>query len=1540
MCVAAGLATVVILPGGASAPVTAGDMYTIAGTGTAGYNGDGISAVTADFDGPGAVSFDAHGNVLVADTGNQRIRVVPQSTGSFYGQSMLAGYSYTVAGNGDFGYNGDGISALSAEINNPGDVVVDAQGNLVIADTANNRIRVVAESTGTFFGQAMTAGDIYTVAGDGTASYNSDGIDAVSADLNGPGGVAVDSHGNLVIADTNNNRIRVVADSTGTFYGQAMTSGDIYTVVGNGTSGFTATPGPADSNPLDNPNGVSIDAQGNLVIADTGNDSIEVVPDSTGTFYDKSMTAQYLYTVAGGPASPQLNGPAGVALDAHGNVVIADTRNHRVQVLAEATGTFYGVSMNFGTAYTVAGDATNVTGGYTGDGVPATGTSMPSGELRFPRSVAVDAQGNLVIADTGNNRVRVVAENSGPFYGIALTAGDVYTVAGGPSAGFGLGDMVSATTTAELDNPGGIALDADGNLVIADTGNNRIRVVPQTTGTFYGVPMTAGDIYTVAGTAAAGYVSDEVSAVSTPLSSPKAVAVDADRNVLIADTGNQRIRVLAETPGNFYGVQMTVGNIYTVAGDGITGFYGDGGPAVMSHLDNPGGVAVDSHGNLLIADTGNQRIRVVAGSTGTFYGQAMTAGDIYTVAGDGTGGYTADDVSAVSSELDDPAGVTVDAHGNFVIADTGNHRIRVVDVIPGTFYGQLMTPGDIYTVVGDGINGYDGDSVAAVSGQLYKPGAVAVDAHGNLVIADTNDHRIRVVAESDGTFYGQLMTTGDIYTVVGNGIANFNGDQQPGVSAELNFPGDVVVDAQGDLDIADTGNSRVRELLRESAPTGPSAPTGLVATAGNNQITLNWTPPASSGTAPITGYDILRSTTSGDESSTPIATGVQGTSYTDFGLTDGVTYYYEVVAVNAVRPSPPSNEASDTPRSQLPPTSMVPSAPSGLIATSGNAQVVLNWTASGSPGGAPLSGYDVLRGTTAAGESATPVATVGGTSFIDTGLTNQTYFYEVVAVNAVGRSAPSNEASATPSVAGTGPPAPSALVATAGNAQVVLSWSAPTSPSNPPVSGYDVLRATAAGEEATIPVASGVAGTTYTDSGLTNGTTYYYEVEAVNAVRPSVPSNEVSATPQAGPPGPAPTTVTNSLTGDGESGQSISVPQGTTVSDQATLMGANVAQAGGTVSYGVYSLSVFGSPFFSGVSSGTGSLGWQLVATEGTVTVSNGSVPASASVTQGPGIYFWQATYSGDALNNASQSTQGASAETVIGSPTCPVGFVFESILCIGTSPPPPPPPAPRAATSSGYDLVGRDGGVFVFPTNQGGGFFGSLPGLGISVHNIVGMVPSSDDRGYFLVGSDGGVFAFGDAPYLGSLPGLGFSVHDIKGIVPTSDDRGYFLVGSDGGVFAFGDAPYLGSLPGLGIHINNVIGIAATPSGQGYWLVTSDGTVYAFGNATRFGSARETSSPVSGIASTPDGGGFWIVTKNGGVFSFGDATFHGSLPGYRVTPSRPVIGLVPTAQGLGYWLIGGDGGVFAFGDSPFVGSLPGLGINVTDIVGAVPTTF
>ncbi len=268
----------------------------------------------------------------------------------------------------------------------------------------------------------------------------------------------------------------------------------------------------------------------------------------------------------------------------------------------------------------------------------------------------------------------------------------------------------------------------------------------------------------------------------------------------------------------------------------------------------------------------------------------------------------------------------------------------------------------------------------------------------------------------------------------------------------------------------------------------------------------------------------------------------------------------------------------------------------------------------------------------------------------------------------------------------------------------------------------------------------------------------------------------------------------------------------------------------------------------------------------------------------------------------------------------------------------------PLSATyglTAGYDMVGSDGGVFVFsPPGTTGRFFGSLPGLEVSVHNIVGMVPTSTDRGYFLVGSDGGVFAFGNAPFLGSLPGLGVTPgQPITGLVPTGTDGGYFLVGRDGGVFAFGNASFLGSLPGIGVHRDDIIGIAATPSGSGYWLVAADGTVYGFGAVQTLGSATGTSSPVTAIAGTPDGGGYWIVTKNGSVHDFGDAKSFSTLPALGVAPAHPVIGIVPTADTGGYWLVGADGGIFAFGDAGFVGSLPGLTVHVTDVVGAVPTT-
>ena len=729
-------------------------LTTPAGTGNTGPIGDGGPAAQAGLAACGT-AVDHSGNLVIADWFDSRIRVVAARTSTFYGQNMTAGDIYTVAGNGTAGFSGDGGPATGAKLAGPFGVTVDAAGNLVIADTGNSRIRVVAARTSTFYGQNMTAGDIYTVAGSQVSCANGPvagsgdagtATPATQAALCLPQRVAVDAAGNLVIADTVDLEIQVVAVKTGTFYGQNMTAGEIYIVAGDGLTRFSGDGGPATRASVNRPYDVVVDATGNLVITDTFHNRIRVVAARTGTFYGQNMTAGDIYTVAGG-------------------------------------------------------------GHHSGDSVQATRAM-----LNRPEGVAVDTAGNLLIADTVESRVQLVAARTGTFYVKKMTAGEIYTVAGNGTGSSGDG---GPATHAELDEPANVTADDAGNLVIADRISNRIRVVAARTGTFYGYPMTGGDIYTVAGTGKRGFSGDGGPATHAKLALPR-VGLDTGGNLVIGDQGNNRVRVVAAHTATFYGQAMTVGHIYTVAGTGAAGFSGDGGPATSAELNNPEGVAADGAGNLLIADAGSARIRVVAARTGTFYGKKMTAGDIYTVAGGGRHGL-GDSGPATSAELNSPAGVAADGAGNLLIADLADERIRVVAARTGTFYGKKMTAGDIYTVAGNGNIGYSGDGGPGTNAGLYDPEGVAADTAGNLLIADTNDGRIRVVAGRTGTSYGQPMTVGDIYTIAGNGDGGapggFSGDGGPATSAELSQPGDIALGTAGSLLIADSGNGRVRLVM-------------------------------------------------------------------------------------------------------------------------------------------------------------------------------------------------------------------------------------------------------------------------------------------------------------------------------------------------------------------------------------------------------------------------------------------------------------------------------------------------------------------------------------------------------------------------------------------------------------------------------------------------------------------------------------------------------------------------------------------------------
>ena len=399
-------------------------------------------------------------------------------------------------------------------------------------------------------------------------------------------------------------------------------------------------------------------------------------------------------------------------------------------------------------------------------------------------------------------------------FGTILPAGaanqnTIETIAGSGAFGPPLGDG-GAATAANLSFPGGVAVDKFGNTLIADTFDTVVRAVAATSGTFYGIAMTAGDIYTVAGNGTfSPQTGDGGPATQGFLAFPFGVTADHDGNIVIADTFHGRVRVVAGKSGTFYGVAMTAGDIYTVAGTTF-GFSGDGGPATAAKLNRPDAVAVDPHGNLAIADFGTNRVRIVAAKTGTLYGVAMTAGDIYTVAGTGTAAFSGDGGPGTSAAVNSPGGLAVDNAGNLVIADSGNNVIRVLAAAGNSLYGVAMTAGDIYTVAGTGAGGFSGDGGSATSATLNFPNGVVVDKFGNLLVADSANNRIRAVAETNGDHYGVQFSTSTINTVAGSNISGFAGDGGPATSASLNFPEGVALDGAGNILIADSGNGRVR----------------------------------------------------------------------------------------------------------------------------------------------------------------------------------------------------------------------------------------------------------------------------------------------------------------------------------------------------------------------------------------------------------------------------------------------------------------------------------------------------------------------------------------------------------------------------------------------------------------------------------------------------------------------------------------------------------------------------------------------------------
>jgi sugar lactone lactonase YvrE len=605
---------------------------------------------------------------------------------------------------------------------------------------------------------------ITTVAGGGIG----DGGAATNANLASPSGMAIDAAGNIFIADEGNNRIRkvstngVITTVAGTGLNVSVVSairqnGGVMPNVGSPASNFSGDGGPATNATLYRPSDVVLDSAGNLLIADSGNNRVRKV-DTNGIITTVAGNGTAAYAGDGGAATnASLSWPAGLALDAAGNLFVADAYNYVIRK----------VGFN-GSISTVAG--TNRYG-FAGDGGPATNALLGS-----PEGVAVDGHGNVFISDAGNQRIRKVD-----------AAGVITTYAGTNTYGF-FGDGGPATNAA-LWNPGGLALNDAGGLFVADSSNNRVRKIG-----------TNGIITSVAGTNTAGFFGDGGAATNAAIYNPLGVRFDSKGNLFIADSYNNRVRKVG-----------TNNLIATIAGNGSTSFSGDGGPATAAAISDVNCLALDSVGNLYLADAGNARIRRVG-----------TNGLISTFAGNGVGGYSGDNGAATNASLYDPVGVAVNVAGEVFVADALNNRIR-----------KIALNGKITTVAGTNGSGFGGDGGAATNAFLSGPSGVAVDAAGNLYIADASNQRIR-----------KVDTNGIITTCAGNGakgpylIGTYSGDGGPATNAGFSNPAAVAADAAGNVFIADAFNYRIRKVGTNGI-VNTVAGNGLRAFAGDGGAATN-----------------------------------------------------------------------------------------------------------------------------------------------------------------------------------------------------------------------------------------------------------------------------------------------------------------------------------------------------------------------------------------------------------------------------------------------------------------------------------------------------------------------------------------------------------------------------------------------------------------------------------------------------------------------------------------------------------------------------
>lgn len=674
----------------------------------------GTSAVLTLIDG---ITTDPEGNIYISHRSQNRIRKISPG-----------GIISTIAGNGIAGYDGDGGLAIEAALNFPAGLVFKG-GNLFVADRNNHRIRRIDSS-----------GIITTFAGTGIPDCCADGGPATEASLHFPSDIAVDVEGNLYISDRSNNRIRKVD-----------TNGIITTIAGLGAPGYKGDFGPAKNSLLKYPFGICLDSNGNLYIADRGNNRIRKI-DSQGIISTIAGDGTHSFGGDYGPANQSsLAYPTDVVIDSEGIIYIADRNNNRIRKIDEL-----GVITTFmGTRQTE----------FNGDNEIAAETT-----LHLPFAISLQGENHLLVVDRNHFRVRRVSFQGNKVETVAGNGKSWFKGDGGPGGG------------ATLDAPSGIAIDSQGNILFADRLHQRVRRVGP-----------KGIIQTIVGNGKQGSEGNGGAAIEAALHLPEVLTIDSEDNIYIT-----------QRSGNGWTVRKVTnqGIISHFAGNGMQGNMGDGGSAVNASFHTISDINTDNEGNVYVTDSINQNIRKIdkQGIISTVVDKSLTLvgteihpngiaidnagnlfvsdsgssklysidldGNIKTIAGTGDFDDHGDGGSALKAGLRSPGGLAIGLDGALYIAEQTTHRIR-----------RISPNGIITRYAGTGKPGFTGDGGLAVMANIKTPFRMAFDKKGNLYFSDRDNNRIR-----------KIDTNGIISTVAGHSNIGW---MQDGLEVRItvhNFP--------------------------------------------------------------------------------------------------------------------------------------------------------------------------------------------------------------------------------------------------------------------------------------------------------------------------------------------------------------------------------------------------------------------------------------------------------------------------------------------------------------------------------------------------------------------------------------------------------------------------------------------------------------------------------------------------------------------------------------------------------------------------------